>query len=395
VNRDEVLRLGKIVAFGVAVAAFLAALLRTAEDRKSPDEAPARPEAVVRPEASGPSPSPVRSWMSATVEPRPAAAGNVWEREKREERAERIYGWNCMPCHGAEGKGNGPVALRLGLRPRDFTRGAFKLKTSAPGEMPFDEDIARTILSGFPQGAMPAFRDFSTEELWGLVDYVKSLSGRGKDFFAAYPARNPIESSEGAGPGDPLRGGRLFREQVGCPACHGARGRGDGPVAAELVDADGHPVRMTDFAWGRRGFKAGGRAQDVFRILTTGMEGSPMPSFRSLPVRDRSDLAAFVVQQERPEEPGEALFLDRGCGHCHTLGRGKLVGPDLAGLGSRRTRDWVRQWLLDPPDMIRKDEQARKMATEYPTPMPNLNLKAAEADVLADFLLKWTPDERR
>ena len=29
--------------------------------------------------------------------------------------AERLYGWNCMPCHGADGKGDGPQAVRLGL----------------------------------------------------------------------------------------------------------------------------------------------------------------------------------------------------------------------------------------------------------------------------------------
>ena len=54
---------------------------------------------------------------------------------------ERTYGWHCLPCHGPDGKGDGPTAQRLGLRPRDFTRGLFKLKSSPPGEMPFDEDL--------------------------------------------------------------------------------------------------------------------------------------------------------------------------------------------------------------------------------------------------------------
>lgn len=367
----------KILAFVAAGLVGAGGLVRTAGDRRDPAAAG---------ETHMPAPSFGRDWIGTAVEPRSIP------REGAEERAERIYGWNCMPCHGAEGRGDGPVATRLGLRPRDFTRGAFKLKTSVPGEMPFDDDLARTIQCGFPQGAMPAFHDFNAEELWALVDHVKSLCRRGIDPFAAYPARTRIEAPAGLGPGDPDRGGRLFRDQVRCSQCHGERGRGDGPSAPTLVDADGTPVRLVDFARGGRAFKAGPRPEDIFRILTTGIEGTAMPSFQSLPIRDRWDLAAYVASLVRPVEAGEALFLDRGCAHCHTLGRGKLVGPDLVGLSARRTRDWVLRWLQDPPAMIQRDEQARRMALEYPTPMPNLNLGAADAERLADFLLRWTPD---
>jgi len=368
----------KILLFLAACAAATAALVRTAGDVRTSDERreePAEPPAVLR------------DWMGIPVPPRPPA------REGADELAERLYGWNCMPCHGADGKGNGPVAVRLGLRPRDFTRGTFKLKTSVPGEMPFDEDLLRTIQCGFPQGAMPAFRDFTADELWALVDHVKSLSRGALDPFSAYPARTAIEGFEGSG--DPVRGGRLFRDEVRCAQCHGERGRGDGPSAAGLVDSDGAPTPLTDFAWGKRAFKAGARPDDVFRVLTTGMEGTAMPSFRSLPARDRRDLAAFVAGLGRPVPPGEALYLDRGCSQCHTIGRGRRVGPDLAGLSARRSRDWLLRWLADPPTMLLRDEEARRLALDYPTPMPNLNLPPAEVERLVDFLLAWTPDGPR
>lgn len=368
----------KIIAFLIACLIGTWFLVRTADSGRPPG-------AAEEPEPAGIG----RDWIRAPVERRPPS-GEGWD-----ERGERLYGWNCMPCHGAEGRGNGPVAVRLGLRPRDFTRGAFKLKTSVPGEMPFDEDLLRTIQSGFPQGAMPAFRDFSTEELWALVDHVKMLSRRSVDPFQAWPARTSLEGSGTPIAGDPVRGARLFRDEVHCSQCHGDAGQGNGPSAAGLVDSDGAPAPLLDFAWGRRAFKAGAREPDIFRVLTTGLEGTPMPSFQSLPLRDRRDLAAFVASRVRPMEPGEALFLDHGCGHCHTMGRGKLVGPDLAGLQGRRTRDWVVRWLQDPPAMIQKDDQARRMALEYPTPMPNLNLSGADVDRLADYLLRWAPTDRR
>jgi len=220
-SREDVPRL-KVLLFLAGCTAAAGFLVRTAADVRTSEEpsVPADAPAAV-----------LRDWTGAAVPPRPPPS------EGTDELAERLYGWNCMPCHGADGKENGPVAVRLGLRPRDFTRGAFKLKTSVPGESPFDEDLLRTIQSGFPQGAMPAFLDFTTEELWALVDHVKSLSRGAVDPFAAYPARTRVEEAEGSG--DPIRGGRLFRDEVRCAQCHGERGRGDGPSAPTLVDSDG------------------------------------------------------------------------------------------------------------------------------------------------------------
>src|SRR5262245_49565745 len=99
--------------------------------------APARPSAP----AGDAYPRPLQ-WSGVAVPPAPPASTGLLDL------GERLYGWNCFPCHGAEGKGDGPQALRQGLHPRDFTRGLFKLKTSPPGEMPFDDDLYRTVTVG-------------------------------------------------------------------------------------------------------------------------------------------------------------------------------------------------------------------------------------------------------
>jgi cytochrome c oxidase cbb3-type subunit 2 len=310
---------------------------------------------------------------------------------------ERLYGWNCFPCHGAEGKGDGPVAQRQGLHPRDFTRGLFKLKSSAPGDMPFDEDLYRTIAVGIPLGGMPRNQNLEARDRWALVAYVKSLAvlvkadgTRDAHFETKAPARTgslppaPVHL-------DPARGRELFTSTVGCAACHGAGGKGDGPAAPELRDAWERPAPPPDLSRGELGLKGGSRLEDVFRVLTIGMAGTPMPSFAALPERDRWDLAAFIRSLFEPISSGEKIFLGAGCLACHTVGKGKLVGPDLIDVRGRRDRAWLRRWLADPPDMLARDAAVRKEFVEYKVQMPNLNLNGPEIEALIDYLENLRP----
>lgn len=338
-------------------------------------------EAVRRPRSG----RPVRvRWAETSVDARPAAS------ENRSDLAERLYGWNCMPCHGAEGRGDGPVAQRMGLRPRDLTRGAFKLRTSDAAEPPLDEDLYRTLSVGIPPAGMPAFPQFDAFERWALVDHVKRLAripeGKGPPRASVLPPR-PVEP-------DPERGRRLFRDVAGCAVCHGADGKGDGPASPSLMDPEGRPAPMPNLSRGLLSFKAGDRAEDIVRVVTLGMPGSPMPAFPGLSGPDRWDLAAFIEGLYVEIPPGERVWLTAGCQSCHTAGRGKLVGPDLAGVGLRRSPDWIRRWLADPSRML-QDPELRKEFRDYPTPMPKPDLSEQDLDVLAEFLSSLPPVTRK
>ncbi len=83
--------------------------------------------------------------------------------------------------------------------------------------------------------------------------------------------------------------------------------------------------------------------------------------------------------------PGQALFL-KTCGGCHTVERGARVGPDLGGITTRRTRDWLTSYIMEPEKMLAKqDPAALALAAKYPAVrMPNLGLSEFDtSDVIA------------
>ena len=49
--------------------------------------------------------------------------------------------------------------------------------------------------------------------------------------------------------------------------------------------------------------------------------------------------------------PGENEF-NTTCIACHTLGKGRLIGPDLAGVADRRTQDWLMRFIKSSQTMM-------------------------------------------
>jgi protein SCO1/2 len=83
--------------------------------------------------------------------------------------------------------------------------------------------------------------------------------------------------------------------------------------------------------------------------------------------------------------PGQALFV-KTCGGCHTVGRGNRVGPDLRDVTTRRSRDWLISYIIEPEKVrARQDAVALSLAAKYPAVrMPNLGLSELDAsDVIA------------
>lgn len=187
-----------------------------------------------------------------------------------------LYEKFCSQCHGEAGDGAGVAAVHLNPLPRNFTTGKFKVRTTPSGAMPTTSDLKNVIRNGMPYSSMPAWPNFSDDELTSLAYYVKSFSA---DFSNADFLKSPVELPKApAYSKESAEKGRKVYEETGCISCHGNLGRGDGTSAPTLKDDLGHPIRPADFTQ-RWTFRGGPTREDIFRTMTTGLNGTPMPAF--------------------------------------------------------------------------------------------------------------------
>ena len=86
-------------------------------------------------------------------------------------------------------------------------------------------------------------------------------------------------------------------------------------------------------------------------------------------------------------ETGQEIFQNK-CAACHTIGKGKLVGPDLAGVTSRREESWLKRQIKEPDRLIaEKDPIAMQLLKEANNvPMPKPELSDAEVAAVIAFL---------
>ncbi len=94
-----------------------------------------------------------------------------------------------------------------------------------------------------------------------------------------------------------------------------------------------------------------------------------------------------VAQLRAPNTGGDYTFQTR-CSTCHTIGKGDGVGPDLAGVTTRRDRGWLARYLKAPDQMLaEKDPIAVALSAKYKNvPMPNLRLSEGEIAALLAYL---------
>jgi len=190
-------------------------------------------------------------------------------------RGRGVYQRFCVSCHGERGDGRGISAEWLNPKPRDFTRGIFKFRSTPSNSLPTTEDLLRTLRRGLHHTNMPSWEVIGERNLKAVVEYIKTFSPRWNTEAPGTPI--PIPPATPDGDAARARGKELYAT-LGCFNCHGTSGHGDGPAAAELKDDWGERIAPFDFTNGAR-LKNGDLPEDIYRTFMTGLTGSPMPSY--------------------------------------------------------------------------------------------------------------------
>jgi mono/diheme cytochrome c family protein len=222
--------------------------------------------------------------------------------EAQRESGRALYVKNCAQCHGEKGDGQGYATPHLYPKPRDFTAARFKVRTTPNGALPAHQDLVNIIRRGMPYTSMPAWPELSDQEVSDLAYYIKSFS---PDFANPEMVPKPVELPSGpSASSESIDLGKKLYAETGCLKCHGNLGRADGPSAPTLTDDLGQPIRAADLtqSWT---FRGGSSREDIFRTMSTGFNGTPMPSFSdSLTTEQRWAITDFIVSLSDSGGPG-------------------------------------------------------------------------------------------
>lgn len=223
-----------------------------------------------------------------------------------------VYERHCAACHGLTGDGHGPASVWLYPRPRNFSAGQFKIKSTPGTALPTDEDLLQSITRGLAGSSMPSFSYLTEPERREVVQYVKHLttrtdaSGKLVNLFMEAAANGTLAKSVEV-PVEPAVGvqeltlGRDAYKKMACALCHGETGAGDGTQVPSLKDAAGLPIRPRDFNTGL--FRGGHTGRDLYLRINNGLPGTPMIPYGSetLKPEERWALVHYVQSLRRTD----------------------------------------------------------------------------------------------
>lgn len=239
-----------------------------------------------------------------------------------------LYQFHCAVCHGEKGAGDGPAAKFLYPKPRNFTIGLYKYKTTPfDVSQPTDDDLLKTIREGLPGTAMPAWKTLlSDEQIHSLIPVVKGLDTVGiwapedasdKDFDEeGYYQGDALSFTEHAGIDNQIpfsdesvtKGRQLFVDT--CAQCHGEQGHGNPAVDKRLKDEWGDRIWPRDLAkpWTWRFTEAADNAEqtirNIFVRLSVGIPGTPMkPHADTVDEEERWHIANYVYTLRNTHPP--------------------------------------------------------------------------------------------
>ncbi|MBV8151355.1 MAG: c-type cytochrome [Candidatus Eremiobacteraeota bacterium] len=96
-------------------------------------------------------------------------------------------------------------------------------------------------------------------------------------------------------------------------------------------------------------------------------------------------LAASAAPAARADA-GADIFTSK-CAACHTIGKGKTVGPDLKGITSQAPHDFLVKWIMSPSALVKAgDPTATALVKQYPLQMPDLGLSQSDVEAVLTYI---------
>jgi len=89
-----------------------------------------------------------------------------------------------------------------------------------------------------------------------------------------------------------------------------------------------------------------------------------------------------------PQNDDGAQIFKTNCISCHTIGGGRLIGPDLEGITKKRKTDWLKKWINSSSDLIASgDADAIAIFEEYnKVAMTSFYFEDEDMDALLAYL---------
>lgn len=259
-----------------------------------------------------------------------------------------LYKLRCEVCHAEEGTGDGVAADYLYPRPRDFSLGLFKYKSSPGSLPPRDEDLMQTIRDGLAGTGMPGWKSLMSEEqMASLLPVIKGFDFTGtwapedaedekfdedgRYLGPDYVQISEIEPLEGliAYSEESINAGKVAFEKA-CSECHGDEGRGNIISGKRLEDDWGYRIWPRDqtapWTWRATNVETPVETareetvKNIYMRLSIGIIGTPMPAHRAVeegnkdPVslEDRWHIANYVysLREGAAPDPGETSVIN-------------------------------------------------------------------------------------
>ena len=81
------------------------------------------------------------------------------------------------------------------------------------------------------------------------------------------------------------------------------------------------------------------------------------------------------------------------CGACHSIGKGRLVGPDLKGVTERRDEAWLISFIRSSQTMVKEGDTAAINVFEAygKIPMPDNALSEDDVKALLNYIKTYDP----